>query len=155
MKIGAFCSIAAGAVAVIGGDHRVDWVTTYPFNVLWPGEAAQIEGHPKSRGDITIGNDVWVGADAMIMSGVTIGDGAVVGARSVVTRDVPPYAIVVGAPAKIVRFRFDSETIKSLLQVRWWDWEDEQIAEAVPLLMAQDVPAFLAAAERHEHGTVE
>ncbi|HEX5127349.1 MAG TPA: CatB-related O-acetyltransferase, partial [Rhodocyclaceae bacterium] len=103
LRIGNYCSIAAGVKIYLGGEHRTDWVTTYPFSALWP-EAAHIEGHPRSKGDVTIGNDVWIGTEAMILSGVTIGDGAVIGARAVVSRDVPPYAIVAGNPASVVRY---------------------------------------------------
>ena len=101
LTIGRFCSIAAGARLVLGGDHRVDWVTTYPFSDLaghWT-QAAGIAGHPTTRGDIDIGNDVWIGGPSTVLSGVKIGDGAVVGVGAVVTKDVPPYAIVVGNPA--------------------------------------------------------
>lgn len=138
LKIGKFCSIADGVFILLGGNHRVDWVTTYPFSALpndWP-EAADITGHPSSNGDVIIGSDVWIGHQAIILSGVSIGDGAVVGARAVVTRNVPPYAIVVGNPATMVRKRFDDATIRELQRVKWWDWSIEKIRLNVHVLMS-------------------
>lgn len=149
LRIGAFCSISDGVLIFLGGEHRTDWVTTYPFNSLW--EAGKgIKGHPKTKGDVIIGNDVWIAAEAVIMSGVKIGDGAVIGARAVVTKDVPPYAIAAGNPAVVVRKRFDDEIIQRLLSVQWWEWEESRIEKALPLLLNTDVSAFLDAAERQE-----
>jgi acetyltransferase-like isoleucine patch superfamily enzyme len=144
LKIGSFCSIAKGVQIFLGGNHRADWVTTYPFSALadWP-QAEAIPGHPASRGDVVIGNDVWIAADAMIHSGVTIGDGAVIGAASVVRRDVPPYAIVIGNPAQVTRKRFSEPQIAALLAIRWWDWDDDRIREALTVLMSSDLNAFL------------
>lgn len=151
LRIGSFCSIADGAQIFIGGEHRVDWITTYPFSLFWS-EARHIKGHPRIRGDVNIGNDVWIGADSMILSGVTVGDGAVIGAGAVVARDVPPYAIVVGNPARIVRKRFSDETIERLLTVKWWDWNDDRIRKHLPLLLNDDPEGFLAAAEEEVSG---
>jgi carbonic anhydrase/acetyltransferase-like protein (isoleucine patch superfamily) len=114
--------------------------------VFWA-SARQIEGHPRIRGDVRIGNDVWLGSDAMIMSGVTIGDGAVVGAGAVVTKDVPPYGVVVGNPARVARMRFSDDAVSRLLALRWWDWPDEKIEQFLPLMLSSDVEAFLDAAE--------
>lgn len=147
LSIGQFCSIAAGVKIFLGGEHRTDWVTTYPFPILWREQAGHIGGHPKSRGDVTIGNDVWLGTDSVIMSGVTIGDGSVVGARAVVTHDVPAYGIVVGNPARLVRYRFDSHTITRLQAIRWWDWSDERIAHYLPTMLSNDIAVFLDLAE--------
>ena len=146
MTVGAFCSIAEGVKVFLGGEHRTDWVTTFPFNVLWQ-DASGIPGHPKSKGDVVIGNDVWVGTEALILSGVTIGDGAVVGARAVVAKDVPPYAIAAGNPASVVRKRFDEDTIAALLRIRWWDWEDTRLVKALPFLLSEKVTPFLQAVE--------
>ena len=143
MSIGSFVAIGSGVVMIPAGNHRVDWVTTYPLRVMLGMEGAGEDGHPQSRGDITVGNDVWIGYGAMILSGVTIGDGAVVGARAVVARDVRPYAIVVGNPAKEVRRRFDDAIVDRLLALRWWDWPLEEIRRRVPLLCDQDVQRFL------------
>lgn len=147
LKIGSFTSIAAGVQIFLGGEHRTDWVTTFPFNVLWE-EGKNISGHPKTKGDVLIGNDVWIATEAIIMSGVTIGDGAVIGARAVVTKDVPPYAIAAGNPAVVVKNRFNDETIQRLLVIKWWDWSDHRIKEALPLLLNNKIDDFLQYAER-------
>ncbi len=143
VTVGKYCSISSGVVALTGGEHRVDWVTTYPFNVLWPKVAGHIQGHPKTKGDVIIGNDVWIGMDAFILSGVKIGDGAVIGAKSVVAKDVPPYAIVGGNPAKIIRYRFDPETIEKLIAIAWWDWPDEKIRLNMELLLSNNLEEFI------------
>ena len=146
VRIGAYCSFARGCQVFLGGEHRTDWVTTYPFSAL-DRRFASISGHPRTRGDVTIGNDVWMGREAMVMSGVTIGDGAVIGARAVVTRDVPPYGIVAGNPATLVRHRFAPEVVERLLAIAWWRWPAERVERAVPLLLNTDIEAFLKAAE--------
>lgn len=142
--IGKYCSIASGVKIFLGGNHRPDWVTTYPFSAIldaWP-EARGIKGHPHSNGDVRIGNDVWLGGYSTIMSGVTIGDGAVVAACAVVTKDVPPYAIVGGNPAKIIRYRFSDELVASLLAIKWWDWPERYIRNAIPDLLSGNIEAF-------------
>lgn len=144
LQIGAYCSFAGGVKIFLGGEHRVDWITTYPFSGLWD-SAKKIEGHPSTKGDIVIGNDVWIGTDAVIMSGVSIGDGAVIGARAVVTKDVPPYAVAVGNPASSVKKRFSEEQIKALLQIKWWDWEESRIEKALPMILNNDIETFLEA----------
>jgi chloramphenicol O-acetyltransferase type B len=149
LRIGAYCSFAEGVQIFLGGEHRPDWVTTYPFNVLRP-EFSAIKGHPHTKGDVVIGSDVWIGREAMIMSGVTIGDGAVIGARAVVARDVPPYGIVVGNPAKLVRHRFEPEVVAKLLAIRWWDWPEDRIMAAIPRLLSGDVAGFASAVEGGE-----
>ncbi|MFI5343702.1 MAG: CatB-related O-acetyltransferase [Chlamydiales bacterium] len=143
VKIGKYCSIASGTTILLGGEHRTDWVTTYPFSDLWPTVAGHIKGHPKTKGDVIIGNDVWIGMGALILSGVTIGDGAVVGAHAVVAKNVPPYSIVAGNPAKIIKYRFDEDTIKKLIAIAWWDWPDEKIASAMEFLLSSDINNFL------------
>jgi chloramphenicol O-acetyltransferase type B len=146
-SMGSWCSVAVGVQVMLGGDHRTDWATTYPFSATEP-SLSRIAGHPSSRGDVCIGNDVWIGREAMIMSGVTIGDGAVVGARAVVTRDVAPYAIVGGSPAKVLRYRFDDETIQRLLATQWWDWPYERILATAPLMLDSNIERFLQACEQ-------
>jgi virginiamycin A acetyltransferase len=146
LRIGRYCSIADGVEILLGGNHRTDWITTYPFPEFgtdWP-DAAMRTDHHASKGDVAIGHDVWLGSQAMVLSGVTIGHGAVIAARSVVARDVPPYAIVAGNPAKIIRMRFSEADIAGLLAVQWWHWPNERIGKALPLMMSGDVSAFLA-----------
>jgi virginiamycin A acetyltransferase len=143
LTIGSFCSFASGVKIVLGGEHRTDWVTTYPFNVLFA-DAADYRGHPASKGDVTIGHDVWVGQDAAIFSGVQIGNGAVIAARSVVRRSVAPYSITGGNPARHLAYRFDAASISALQNIAWWDWPLAKIKEAWPLLLASDINAFIA-----------
>jgi len=130
LKIGKFCSFAFGVKILLSAEHNINSITTYPFDVFWGGAKG-----PASKGNVVIGNDVWIGYGAIILSGVTIGDGAVIGAASVVTHDVPPYAIVVGNPAKIIKYRFDEQTIEYLLRIRWWDWPISKIRKLRPWLM--------------------
>lgn len=150
LAVGSYTSIAPGVKIFLGGEHRIDWVTTFPFNVLWE-SARHHKGHPKTKGDVLIGSDVWIGAAALISSGVTIGDGAVVGAGAVVTRDVAPYAVVAGNPARVVKFRFDEEVIERLLALRWWDWSAVQIERAMPEMLSSDIASFLLRAERGDY----
>jgi virginiamycin A acetyltransferase len=143
--IGPYCSIASEVDIIIAGDHRTDYVSTYPFYGLpniWP-EFAQANDHGVGKGAVVIGADVWIGRGATIMSGVTIGHGAVVAAKAVVTKPVPPYAIVAGNPARIVKYRFDHTTIEALLATRWWDKDRKEILALVPLLHSSRVSEFL------------
>lgn len=138
LMIGNFCSIAEDVVFILGGEHRMDWITTYPFNSFgdtWP-DSKSVKGHPATKGDISVGHDVWIGHGALILSGITIGNGAVIGAGSVVTRNVDDYAVVVGNPAKFVKFRFDEAQRKELLNIAWWDWPDEEISKNLQILMS-------------------
>jgi acetyltransferase-like isoleucine patch superfamily enzyme len=145
VQIGSFCSIAQGVNIIIKGDHNADWISTFPFTAFahkgWDGEF--IQGHPKSKGPVIIGNDVWIGMNSLILSGVTIGDGAIIGAHSVVTKNVPPYAIAAGNPAKIVKYRFETEIINKLLNIAWWNWSDGEIDKAVPLLCSKNINNFI------------
>lgn len=143
LRIGAYCSIADGVTILLGGQHRTDWVSTYPFPRYLEG-AGDIQDFGGTRGDVVVGNDVWLGTQCMILSGVRVGDGAVVAARSVVTRDVPPYAVVAGSPARILRWRFDEPTRDALRRSAWWNWPEEEIRRVVPLLCSGDIGAFLA-----------
>jgi acetyltransferase-like isoleucine patch superfamily enzyme len=142
VKIGKFCSFADGVIIIVGGEHRIDWITTYPFSELFK-KAKLFKGHPKSKGDIKIGNDVWIGANALILSGIEIGDGAVIGAGSVVVKNVEPYAIVGGNPAKLIRYRFDEQIIKKLREIAWWNWPILKIEEAWPLLLSSNINDFI------------
>lgn len=143
LKVGRYCSIGGGVEVLLGGNHRIDWATTYPFNAIRP-EAAHIQGHPATKGDIVIGNDVWLGQKCVIMSGVTIGDGAVVAAHAVVAKDVPPYTVAGGNPAKPIRRRFTEEQILSLLDIRWWDWPDEVVRAAHERLQSDRIEDLIA-----------
>jgi acetyltransferase-like isoleucine patch superfamily enzyme len=111
---------------MLGGNHRTDWITTYPFTVIYK-EFNGISGHPKREKEIIIGNDVWIGQDAFILPGANIGDGAVIGARALVSKSVEPYSIFVGNPGETIRKRFDEKTIERLLEIKWWDWDIEKI----------------------------
>ena len=149
LKVGAFCSIAVDVTIFLGGNHRVDWITTYPFPVMRE-SAKNIPGHPATKGDVIIGNDVWIGASATILSGVRIGNGAVIGACSVVTKDVPAYGIVAGNPAKFIRPRFNESEIATLEEIAWWNWPDSKIDLAMPLLLAGDISALRAFAQANK-----
>lgn len=141
LHIGKYCSIAGNVQFFLGGDHRTDWITTYPFAELMPNNYT-IPGSPKSKGDIVIGNDVWIGNDAKIMSGVHIGDGAVIAGSAVVTKDVAPYAVVGGVPAKLIKYRMPIAKIDQLVRLAWWDWPLDKIAEAIPILQSGYVDAL-------------
>lgn len=147
IEIGAFCSFAEGVLVFGGGEHRPDWVTTHPLRIAFNSPGAGQDGHPHSKGPTKIGNDVWVGHGAFILSGVQVGDGACIGAGALVARDVPPYSIIAGNPARLVRFRFSEEQIASLLEIRWWTWPVEQIRRYESLLCSNDIDAFIAAAK--------
>ncbi len=137
-----FCSIAEDVTIVLGREHRPDWVTTYPFNIVFD-EFKSYKGHPATKGSVTIGNDVWIGTKAFILSGVTIGDGAVIGANSLVATDVEPYTIVAGNPAKVIRKRFNQETIDKLLKIKWWNWDIQRIKDNMHLLLSNKVDEFV------------
>lgn len=131
LVIGKFCSIACGAKFLFNSaNHTLDSLSTYTFPIFFEEWGLPVEDIPRAwdnKGDIVIGNDVWIGYEAVVMAGVTIGDGAIIGARAVVTKDVPPYTIVGGVPAKPIRKRFDDETIERRLDLKWWDWPIEKI----------------------------
>ena len=144
VRIGKFCATALGVEVFIGGNHRTDWVATYPFRIMFDLPGKLEDGAPSSKGDVVIGHDVWIGKGAKILSGVTIGNGAVIGAYSVVSRDVRPYAVVVGNPGVEVKRRFTDEQVQALEAIAWWDWPIERILIAVPLLSSTNVDAFIA-----------
>lgn len=135
LKIGKFCSIACGTKFLFNSaNHALDSLSTYPFPLFfeeWNLEKEKVTEAWDNRGDIVIGNDVWIGYEAVILSGVTIGDGAIIGTRAVVTKDVPPYTIVGGVPAKSIRKRFDEKVIEALLKIKWWDWTEEKVARNI------------------------
>lgn len=143
--IGKYCSIGSGAVFVMAGNqgHRMDWVSTFPFYFQANIFKASQNAYEKS-GDTVIDNDVWIGSEAMIMAGVHIGSGTVVAARAVVTKDVPPYAVVGGNPAQVIKYRFDTETIAQLLKLKWWDWSEEEVKNVMPLICSENIEGLLA-----------
>lgn len=145
--IGSFCSIGSGASFIMAGNqgHRTDWIATFPFYYMRDEDAfaAAVDGFRRA-GDTVIGNDVWIGSEAMIMPGVQVGNGAVIAARAVVTRSVPAYTIVAGTPARAVRKRFDDEQCALLEEMQWWEWPLERIREAMSLLCASDVRKLYA-----------
>jgi len=139
--IGKYCSIAENTTIFLGGNHRTDWITTYPFSVLRldVDHVKTIMGHPATKGNVVIGNDVWLAHSAVIMSGVKIADGAVVGAFSVVTKDIGPYEIWAGNPAKFIRKRFSQEDIDYLINLKWWNMNDEDVNILAPYLCSQSI----------------
>ena len=144
IRIGKFTSIAGGCLILLGGNHRVDRVSTYPFGHIHQ----QVfncsgEGHPYSNGDVTIGNDVWIGLNVTIMSGVTIGDGAVIAANSHVVKNIDPYTIAGGNPAKALKKRFSDNVVYKLLQIKWWDWSDEDINRNLHLICSTNTQNIL------------
>lgn len=141
--IGDFCSISPEVTFITGGIHPGSWISTYPFRISWKLANAYQDGMPQTKGNINIGSDVWIGTGSIILSGVEIGDGAIIGAHAVVTKNVPPYAIVGGIPANIIKYRFNQNTIAKLLEIQWWKWSDEQIRENVPLLSSGSIEEFL------------
>ena len=144
--IGRYCSIGSGAVFMMAGNqgHRNDWVSTFPFYYQDnPAFSGAVDGFERA-GDTVIGNDVWIGTEAMIMAGVKVGDGAIIASRSVVTRDVEPYSVVGSNPARHIRYRFTTDQIDMLLEMRWWDWSDAQVNAVMGLLCSSDIAGLHA-----------
>lgn len=146
LKIGKFCSIACGAKFLFtSGNHTLRSLSTYTFPIFyeeWGLDTKNIRDAWDNKGDIVVGNDVWIGYEAVILSGVTIGDGAIIGSRAVVTKDVPPYTIVGGVPARAIRKRFDEDTIAKLKALQWWNWDEEKIARSIAAIQSGDIDAL-------------
>ncbi|WP_041701938.1 CatB-related O-acetyltransferase [Gottschalkia acidurici] len=144
LKIGKFCSIGSGATFIMSGNqgHKYDWVTTYPFFYTPDLNENALDGFER-KGDTIIGNDVWIGTEAMIMPGVKIGDGAVIASRSVVTKNIEPYTIVGGNPAKEIKKRFSKEEIQMLLECKWWDVDINIIKKYIPLMCSNNIKEFV------------
>ncbi|MGB1227290.1 MAG: CatB-related O-acetyltransferase [Poseidonibacter sp.] len=138
--IGSYCSIGSGAVFMMAGNqgHNKEWLSTYPFyfqaNIF-----KDAKNGFKKAGNTVIGNDVWIGSEAMIMSGITIGHGAIIAARSVVVKDVAPYTVVGGNPSVLIKSRFEEKEIKQLLKMKWWNWDEEKIKECMPLICSSKI----------------
>jgi len=142
--IGNFASVAPDADFYVGGQHRTEWVSQYGLRAMLGLPGAHEDGFTHGRGDIVVGSDTWVTNGCTVMSGVTIGDGAVVGTKAVVAKDVRPYAIVVGNPAREIRRRFSDEQVDALLRIRWWDWPTAKVKEHIELIASPDIGAFVA-----------
>jgi acetyltransferase-like isoleucine patch superfamily enzyme len=147
VRIGNFSSIGDGVEFLPGGNHRTDWVSTFALRYKLGVAAAPRPGQVMPSDDTIVGHDVWIGRGAKVLGGVTIGHGAVVGAYSLVTKDVRPYAIVVGTPAQEVRRRFDDAVVDALLRIAWWDWPDDDLVAELDLIESDRVEAFVA---RHD-----
>lgn len=142
LRIGSYTSIASGVRILLGGEHRTDWLSTYPFPAMISG-LEDIKDYSRSKGDVVIGSDCWICTGATILSGVTIGHGAIVAAGAMVTRDVPPFAVVGGNPCKFIRLRFDQQVCEQLLQAAWWEWPMEEVKSVASLLSGSDLATFL------------
>ncbi|HBC99677.1 MAG TPA: chloramphenicol acetyltransferase [Lachnoclostridium sp.] len=143
LYIGKFCSIASGVQFIMGSaNHRISSISTYPFNVFGGAWAENTPPHLAQlpfKGDTVIGNDVWIGRDSVIMPGVKIGDGAIIAAYSVVVKDIEPYTVAGGNPARPIKKRFDEELIELLLKLQWWDFEPEKLFAFMPILCDDDL----------------
>jgi acetyltransferase-like isoleucine patch superfamily enzyme len=142
LVIGKYCSIGKAATILLGGEHRTDWLTTFPFAELLPSASgAPLVSY--SKGDVVIGHDVWIGTEAMVLSGVTVGSGAVIGARSVVAKSVESYSIVAGNPAQHIRYRIPEHLIPQMLSIAWWDWPHEDVLAALQIILSDKIEEFI------------
>ena len=156
LRIGSFTSIASGCTVILGGNHDIKRVTTYPFGHIHTRIfQSDGKGHPLTKGDVRIGNDVWLGTGVTIMSGVTIGDGAVICANSHVIKDVAPYSITGGNPAKHIRFRFTEKQIQSLMCIKWWEWPVHKINTNMSHLCQRNINQFIHDTEKVEKVSVK
>lgn len=145
--IGKFCSIACGAKFLFNSaNHSMASLSTYPFPLFfeeWGLDKRNVTKSWDNKGNIIIGNDVWIGFEALILAGVSIGDGAIIGSRAVVTKDVPPYTIAAGVPARPIRKRFDDDTISNLIKIKWWNWPDEIITENIQAIQSGNITKLM------------
>ena len=153
--IGSFCSIASDVTVFLGGGHRTDLISTYPFGLTdtftgWQSVGFVSPGNPNTNGDVQIGNDVWIGSGVTIMSGVIIGDGSVIAANAHVVKNVEPYSLVGGNPAKLIKYRFTEEARMRLQEIKWWDWEESKIRKNQKLICSIPTPEILARLEAAE-----
>ena len=143
VKTGKFCSIGPNSHFLLGVEHQISWGTSYPF-YRWLGMETRENSSVSSKGDIVIGNDVWIGMNATILSGVEIGDGCIVGSNAVVSKSTEPYSIIVGNPGRTVKKRLSSDRIDMLLEMSWWDWEYDKLYDAMNILQSGDIEALYA-----------
>jgi acetyltransferase-like isoleucine patch superfamily enzyme len=146
--VGKFCSLASGVQAVFLLDHHTDWITTYPFCIKWV--LPDVGRQEKHQEGITVGNDVWIGANVILLGGANIQDGAVIGAYSVVSGQIPPYTVAVGNPARPVKKRFSDKEIKELLEIKWWDWPEDKIKKFAKPLSSGDIKNFIREIKEYE-----
>jgi virginiamycin A acetyltransferase len=148
LVIGNFCAIASGVKFIMNGaNHETAPISTFPFGIFGNGwekvnEDADLNAKYPNKGDTLIGNDVWIGYDTTIMPGIKVGNGAIIAAKTVVTKDIPDYAVVGGNPAKIIRIRYDQDTIERLNKIAWWNWSAQKITEYLPLINSRDIDAL-------------
>lgn len=154
LAIGSYCSISRNVQIFLGGIHRTNWVSSFPFPKYFPEANHLIPDFGVTKGDVIIGSDVWLCRNCTIMSGVKIGHGAVVATGSIVTKDVPPYAVVAGNPAKIIKWRFDENTINALLATEWWTWPQEELRKVVLLMCKDDLNDFLTYAKNRTYQVI-
>ena len=145
VSIGRFCSIAEKVTCIISANHHTDWVSSYPFSILFSSwsKTKNIQGASIRKGSIEVGSDVWIGYGATILAGVKVGHGAVIGAGALVAKDVEPYSIVVGNPAKEIKKRFTDDQINKLLKIKWWDWSLDKIKDNVDLICDSKIDGFI------------
>lgn len=144
LTIGKYCSLSETALIMLGGQHPINHVSQYPFRINWGLPGAGKDGNPEPSTDTVIGNDVIINQRVFIRSGVTIGDGALIGSNANVTKDVPPYAIMGGNPAKVIRYRATPEQIEALLEIKWWDWSKEDVIDSLEYIVSDDIDRFIA-----------
>jgi virginiamycin A acetyltransferase len=153
LKIGKYCAFADGAILVMAdANHSLTGLSTFPFSIFgdeWEKKLPMQEAKFTNKGDIIIGNDVWIGMEAVIMPGVSIGNGAIIGAKALVAKDIPAYAVAVGNPAKVVRMRFPDHDIARLEKIAWWDWPHQHVTNCVPILVKGGVNELEAYAKRN------
>jgi acetyltransferase-like isoleucine patch superfamily enzyme len=151
ITIGKYCSIARNVKIICGSNHHIEWVSTFPFRILFNLPGQYKDGHPFDKGPVVIGNDVWLGDGVTILSGVKIGDGAVLAAGAFVVKDVEPYSVVGGNPARHLKYRFPEEQIRKLLKIRWWDWSDDKVIANVSLLSSVCLDEFIRLHSANDH----
>lgn len=151
--VGKFCSIGPNVTFMLAVEHKTNWLTSYPFYRLLGYETANTSS-VSTKGNIIIGNDVWIGANATIMSGVKIADGCVIGSNAVVAKSTEPYSIIVGNPGKVIKKRFSQETIDKLIEMKWWNWDYQKIYDSLPFLQSEDTSTLFTLANQHDSKSI-